>query len=148
MALPQVTEQDHHGIPSFRVSGKIFATVPDEDHLRIMLDEHAIRAAAYENPDVYHEFYWGKRLACLLVDLGGVTQQQLSELLTEAWLDKAPPSLSLPASIRRPRPVASAALRAALAKAEPFLPGTTFHIESICCMVLLMHPQDQFRHRK
>ncbi|HEY9478093.1 MAG TPA: MmcQ/YjbR family DNA-binding protein [Microbacteriaceae bacterium] len=94
MALPHVTEQDHHGIPSFRVSGKIFATVPDEDHLRIMLDEHAIRAAAYENPDVYHEFYWGKRLACLLVDLGGVTQQQLSELLTEAWLDKAPPSLS------------------------------------------------------
>jgi hypothetical protein len=94
MALPQVTEQDHHGIPSFRVGGKIFATVPDEDHLRIMLDEHAIRAAAYEKPDVFHEFYWGKRLACLLVDLSGVTRQQLSELLTEAWLDKAPPALS------------------------------------------------------
>ena len=94
MALPQVTEQDHHGIPSFRVGGKILATVPDEDHLRILLDEHAIRAAAYENPGVFHEFYWGKRLACLLVDLSGVTRQQLSELLTEAWLDKAPPSLS------------------------------------------------------
>jgi hypothetical protein len=28
LALPGVTEEDHHGITSFRVDGKIFATVP------------------------------------------------------------------------------------------------------------------------
>ena len=29
LALPEATEQDHHGMASFRVRGKIFATVPD-----------------------------------------------------------------------------------------------------------------------
>lgn len=28
LALPEVTEADHHGIISFRIAGRIFATVP------------------------------------------------------------------------------------------------------------------------
>ena len=36
LSLPEATEEDHHGIPSFRVGNKIFATVPDDEHLRIM----------------------------------------------------------------------------------------------------------------
>lgn len=94
LALPQVTEQDHHGMASFRVRGKIFATVPDDEHLRVMVDEGEIRAAVAENPSVFHEFYWGKRLACLVVDLSGANPHQLRELLTEAWLRKAPTSLA------------------------------------------------------
>jgi len=94
LALPQVTEQDHHGIASFRVRGKIFATMPDDEHLRVMVDEDEIRAAASENPAVFHEFYWGNRLACLVVDVAGASPTQLRELLTEAWLRKAPESLA------------------------------------------------------
>ena len=30
LSFPEATEQDHHGMPSFRVDGKIFTTVPDE----------------------------------------------------------------------------------------------------------------------
>jgi hypothetical protein len=45
---PGVTEEDHHGIASFRVGGKIFATVPDVDHIRVMVDEDEIRAAVAE----------------------------------------------------------------------------------------------------
>lgn len=89
LALPQVTEQDHHGMTSFRVRGRIFATVPDDQHLRVMVGEEEIRVAVSENPAVFHEFYWGKRLACLVVDLPGPTLQQIRELLTEAWLRKA-----------------------------------------------------------
>jgi hypothetical protein len=37
--LPEATEQDHHGFPSFRVADKIFATLPDPLHLHIMLAE-------------------------------------------------------------------------------------------------------------
>lgn len=99
LALPEVTEQPHHDMTSFRVRGRIFATVPDTEHLRIMLDEHEIRAAVSENPRSFHEFYWGKRLACLVVDLGDVTAPRIRELLTEAWLGKAPPALA-----RRLRP--------------------------------------------
>jgi hypothetical protein len=31
LSFAEVTEEDHHGIPSFRVRGKIFATVPDAE---------------------------------------------------------------------------------------------------------------------
>lgn len=72
-ALPEVTEEPHHEMASFRVRGKIIATVPDPEHLRLMLDEHEIRAASSENPQSFHEFYWGNRLACLVVDLADVT---------------------------------------------------------------------------
>jgi hypothetical protein len=94
LALPGVTEEDHQGIPSFRVSGKIFATVPDADHIRVMVDETEIRAAAAENPDVCHEFFWGRRLACVIVTLRPAPAILLQELLTEAWLRKAPRSLA------------------------------------------------------
>jgi hypothetical protein len=96
LALPEVTEQDHHGRASFRVRGKIFATVPDDQHLRVMLDEGEIRAAVSQNPVVFHEFFWGRRLACLVVDLPGPTLPQLRELLADAWLRKAPIALARP----------------------------------------------------
>lgn len=89
LALRKVTEQEHHGMASFRVRGKIFATVPDDEHLRVMVEEGEIRAAVSQNPAVFHEFYWGKRLACLVVDLPGTSPTQRRELLTEEWLRKA-----------------------------------------------------------
>lgn len=92
--LQEVTEEPHHEMASFRVRGKIIATVPDPEHVRLMLDEHEIRAAASENPQSFHEFYCGKRLACLVVDLPDVTLPQVRELLTEAWLRNAPPTLT------------------------------------------------------
>ena len=94
LALPEAAEADHHGITSFRVRGKIFATVPDARHIRIMVDQNEIRGAVAENPTVCQEFYWGKRLACVVVTLQPASSQLLSELLTEAWLRKAPRSLA------------------------------------------------------
>jgi hypothetical protein len=94
MALPETTEQDHHGMASFRVRGKIFATLPDDDHVRIMLDETEIRSAVAEHPTLCAEHYWGKRLSCVVVTLAATPEALLAELLTEAWLCKAPPSLA------------------------------------------------------
>jgi hypothetical protein len=93
LALPEATEQDHHEMTSFRVKGKIFATVPDASHLRIMVDEAEIRAAVAENPNACQEFYWGKRLACVVVDLRAATSALANELLFEAWACKAPSAL-------------------------------------------------------
>lgn len=89
-ALPETTEQDHHGMKSFRVRGRIFATAPDDEHVRVMVSETEILAAVAENPDVCRPFYWGKRLACVVVALPGTPASLLQELLTEAWLGKAP----------------------------------------------------------
>jgi hypothetical protein len=93
-SLPEVTEPDHHGMASFRVRGKIFATVPDDEHVRIMLDENGIRSAVAEEPLICDEFYWGKKLSCVVVAVKPATTSLLRELLTDAWLLKAPVSLT------------------------------------------------------
>jgi hypothetical protein len=90
LALPEAVEQDHHGRPSFRVGGKIFATLWDERHLNVMLDEGGIRTALADDPDAFAEVWWGKRLAAVRVDLARVEQAALEELLADAWETKAP----------------------------------------------------------
>jgi hypothetical protein len=90
LALPEAVEQDHHGRPSFRVAGKIFATQWDEDHVNVMLDEDGIRTALHNEPKACTEVWWGKRLAAVRVDLRGVDAGTLGDLLTDAWETKAP----------------------------------------------------------
>ena len=93
LALPEATEQDHHGMGSFRVRGKIFATVPDDTHIRVMVDEAEIRAVAAADPAACRELYWGARLAAVEVDLGRVRGALLEELLSDAWARRAPRKL-------------------------------------------------------
>ncbi|ORX08546.1 MmcQ/YjbR family DNA-binding protein [Mycolicibacillus trivialis] len=90
LALPEVIEQDHHGFPSFRVARRIFATLPSADLLRVMLDEHGTRSAAATWPQSCREFYWGKRLACLEIDLPHADEALVRTLLAEAWDHKNP----------------------------------------------------------
>jgi hypothetical protein len=90
LALPEATEQDHHGRPSFRVGGKIFATLWDDEHLNVMLDEPGIRTALEEHRGATEEVWWGKRLAAVRVHLPAVEPDELRELLADAWEAKAP----------------------------------------------------------
>jgi len=93
LALPEASEQDHHGMTSFRIRGKIFATVPDDAHLRILADNRAIHWAVTEHPAACQEFYWGKRLACVVVDLARATPELVDELLACAVQNGTPVSL-------------------------------------------------------
>ena len=79
---------------SFRVGGKIFATVPDADHLRIMLDDAGIQAAVAEDPLVCEPHYWGRRLACVVVNTRKARPEVASDLVKEAWRGKAPKRLA------------------------------------------------------
>ena len=97
-ALPESVEADHHGRPSFRVNGKIFATLPDATHMNVMLDEPGIRTAVQAHPDACAERWWGKRLAAVQVDLERADPALLTELLTDAWEGKAPARLAHPRS--------------------------------------------------
>jgi hypothetical protein len=92
--LPEAIESDHHGRPSFRVDGKIFATLWDQDHMNVMLDQDGIRTAAQAHPGTCQEFWWGKRLGALSVDLGAVEAGTLGDLLDDAWEGKAPKRLT------------------------------------------------------
>jgi hypothetical protein len=93
LSLPETTEEAHHGVPSFRVRGRIFATVPDDGHLRVMADEPEILAACAEAPEACEPGYWGHRLAFVLVALRDVPDALLTEIVTDAWTSKAPPAL-------------------------------------------------------
>jgi hypothetical protein len=90
LSLPEAVEQDHHGRPSFRVAGKIFATLWDEAHMNVMLDEPGILTAAQDHGEVCSEFWWGKRLGALSVALQRVDAGLLAEWLSDAWERKAP----------------------------------------------------------
>ena len=93
LAFPEAVEQDHHGRPSFRVVGKIFATLWDEEHMNIMLDEGGIRTAVHDDVETCEEVWWGKRLAAVRVDLARADAERLAELLSDAWEQKAPKGL-------------------------------------------------------
>lgn len=93
LALPETVEQDHHGRPSFRVGGRIFATLWDPDHANLMLDEPGILTCVQAHPEACAELWWGRRLAAVQVDLRAADEQLLAELLSDAWESKAPKRL-------------------------------------------------------
>jgi hypothetical protein len=90
LALPEAVEQDHHGRPSFRVAGKIFATLWDADHMNVMLDEGGILTTVQSDPAMCAEVWWGKRLGAVRVDLRRAEAEMLAGLLADAWEGKAP----------------------------------------------------------
>jgi hypothetical protein len=90
LALPEAVEQDHHGRPSFRVGGKIFATLWSEARMNVMLDEGGILTAVEAAPGVCEPVRWGKRLAAVGVTLESADADLLRDLLADAWEQKAP----------------------------------------------------------
>jgi hypothetical protein len=90
LSLPESVEQDHHGRPSFRVGGRIFATLWDADHMNVMVDRNRIFAAVADNPGACQEFWWGKRLRAVQLTLSAASPQLVARLLEEAWRQKAP----------------------------------------------------------
>jgi hypothetical protein len=93
LALPETVELDHHGRPSFRVAGRIFATLWDEHHMNVMLDDAGIHTAIQGTPEICEEVWWGKRLAAVRVDLRRAPRELLADLLADSWEGKAPARL-------------------------------------------------------
>lgn len=91
LSLPETTEEPHFDKASFRVRGKIFATVPpDGEHLHAFVDEDTTRAAVAEDPRAFAELWWGKRLVGVRVHLPAAEAAAVHELLEDAWRRKAP----------------------------------------------------------
>ena len=88
LTLPDAVERDHHGRPSFRVGGRIFATLWDPEHMNVMVDEPGIHTAVQAHPEICREVWWGKRLAAVRVTLPLTGADLLGELLEDAWESK------------------------------------------------------------
>lgn len=91
LALPETSEQPHFEMVSFRVRGRIFATVPPGgDVVHVMVDESEAKASATSDPAAFEELWWGKRLAGVRAKLAAAQPDEVAELLEAAWRRKAP----------------------------------------------------------
>jgi hypothetical protein len=96
LSLPETTEEPHFEKSSFRVKGKIFATVPEGGKLlHVFVDADEGAALVEEDPAAYEHIAWGKkeRTDWLRVHLAKAKTDQVEELLEAAWRAKAPPKV-------------------------------------------------------
>jgi hypothetical protein len=85
LAFDGAVEQDHHGRPSFRVGGKIFATLWTDERLNVMLPGDRIEQVVADEPERCEAVHWGKRLAAVGVHLPAADEALVEPLLAEAW---------------------------------------------------------------
>jgi hypothetical protein len=105
MSLPSVTEEPHFNYSSFRVRGKIFATVPpEEEHLHVFVEDEQRQIALAVEPEAVEKLLWGKRVVGLRICLAKVKPALVNGLLSQAWARKAPKSLVASAGPARTRP--------------------------------------------
>jgi len=95
LSLPGASEEPHFDMTSFRVNGKIFATAPaDEARLHVFVDESEVEATVAEQqgaelPPAFEPLLWGQRVRGLRVLLAAAPDDQVRELLVDAWRRKA-----------------------------------------------------------
>lgn len=90
LALPDVTEEPHFHYLSFRVDGRIFATMPPGDELlHVFVPEADRQAAAAARPDVCEVLHWGKRVIGLKIRLASADAKLVEDLLRAAHESKS-----------------------------------------------------------
>jgi hypothetical protein len=89
-SLPDVTEEPHFHFTSFRIDGKIFATMPPSGVLlHVFVSEEERNLAVLSRPDVCEELHWGKRLVGVKIDLKAADDDLVATLIRSAYDDKA-----------------------------------------------------------
>ena len=90
LALPETQERDHHGRPSFRVRNTIFATLWTPETLNVMPGDELILAAVQRSPQSCSKVFWGRTLRAVAVQLPSANEEQVEDLLFQAWSQHAP----------------------------------------------------------
>jgi hypothetical protein len=93
-SLPEVQEYVHGDLPAFRIRGKRFATMLDDDGVNLMPGEPAILSFTQEHPAHCTERWWGRRLAAVRLAYPTAPDDLVEELVLEAWSAKAPASVA------------------------------------------------------
>ena len=100
MSLPDVTEEPHFNYSSFRVRGKIFATVPPEgEHLHVFVSEQEREIALALEPAFIEKLHWGVRVVGLRIALAKAKPRVVNKLVAEAWSRRVPKSLHATAAV-------------------------------------------------
>jgi len=90
LSLPDATEEPHFHFTSFRIGGKIFATMPPGDVLlHVFVPEEERQLAVQSHPDTCEVLHWGKRVIGLKIELGMAEESFVLDLLQAAYAGKA-----------------------------------------------------------
>ena len=85
LALPEAEEHSEDGEPSFRVRGRVFATLHPEERLVVLkLSKHEQKVLGQVQPDVFKLTAWGHE-GWTSIELRRVDPWLFEELLTGAW---------------------------------------------------------------
>ena len=95
LSLPATTERSSYGTPGFRVKDRLFARIREEGDVLVVwvdgLDEKEALLAA--DPDTFFTTPHYDGHPTVLVRFDAVDVDELTELLTDAWLVRAPARL-------------------------------------------------------
>ena len=95
LALPEAAESPHFDMASFRVRGKIFATLPaDGRHVHVFVGEEVRAQALAMHGEAVEKLPWGAKVVGLRVELARIDAAALASLLREAWRARAPKGLA------------------------------------------------------
>lgn len=106
LSLPDVTEQPHFHLASFRVHGRIFVTVPPErDHIRVFVTGTAREQALAVHAEIVEKLFWGGKVVGVRVNLASAEAMAVRDLIREAHSEKsAQPARRQRMSVKRRSP--------------------------------------------
>jgi hypothetical protein len=94
LELTGVEEERSYDNPALRVAGKLLALLKEDgETLALRVDFEERQALVHEQPDVFFVTPHYENYPMVLVRLAAVDQDELRELLVEAWLERAPKRL-------------------------------------------------------
>ena len=94
LSLPEVVEAPHFDYGSFRIRGKMVATVPPGGELLHVFVPEALREPALAMyPDFLEKLTWGGKVVGLRVQLPAAAPAVVKQLVRQAWEAKAPKRL-------------------------------------------------------
>ena len=113
LALPETAQEHMHGMTAWKVRGKLFAwerplrrsdlrdlealgePAPDGEILGVRVEHEGVKLALIqEQPEIYFTIPHFNGYSAVLVRLGAIDQEELRELIVEAWLLRAPKKIA------------------------------------------------------
>ncbi len=96
LSLPATEERPCYGTPGFRVGNRLFARIRDQGEVLVLwcADEGEKEFLIAAEPEKFFSTPHYDGHASVLVRLGAVERDELTELLTEAWRLRAPKRLA------------------------------------------------------
>ncbi|MFD9885678.1 MmcQ/YjbR family DNA-binding protein [Streptomyces alboflavus] len=94
LALPDTTEKLAWSMPTFRVAGKMFVTLPEEEtSIAVRCPKLERDELVLAEPDKFWIADHEAGFAWVRVRLKAIDQEELSDILADSWRQAAPPRL-------------------------------------------------------